>query len=53
MNMTKIIFQFLKPEEIVMKSELKSLWKNLDEDEKLKWCLDEMVNVGISIDVIN
>ena len=34
-------------------SELKSLWKNLDEDEKLKWCLDELYHFGISIDVLN
>lgn len=39
--------------EIYIIRELKSLWKNLDEDEKLTWCLDEMVSVGIPIDVLN
>jgi len=28
---------------------LKSLWKNLDENERLEWCLHEMVNAGLDI----
>ncbi len=29
--------------------ELTSLWKNLDENERLEWCLHEMVNAGLDI----
>jgi len=38
----------IENERIIIR-ELKSLWKNLNENERLEWCLHEMVTAGLDI----
>lgn len=45
----KILIEKKEHDERIIIRELKSLWKNLDENERLEWCLHEMVNAGLDI----